>query len=168
MHVYSRRTKKKCSKTSACVKFFSNKDGKYILCQYGRSPSKKWIGLTKLNYFITGDYKSESKEELLNNIYNCLNVSMNYDKLNIEKCILKDDILSKFISKAKKEKYDGFSVISIDLKVEDDHIEVVEWERVGKTGNEWRVNSDNFISISYNDFNIKVEDAIYKLIISAI
>ncbi len=155
---------KRSDKTSACVKFFCDKDGKYILCPYGRSPSKKWIGLAKLNYFIISNYKAESKEELLNNIYNCLNVSMNYDKLNIEKCMLKDDILSKFVNKAKKEKYDGFSVISIDLEIEDDYIEIVEWERVGKTGNEWRGNPKNFISISYNDFDIKVVDAIYKLI----
>lgn len=155
---------KKCNKSSVCVKFFANKEGNYILCPYGRSPTRSWIGLAKLDYFIEGNYKKDSKEVILPKIYECINVSMNFDKLNINRCVSSTDKLSLFIKKAKKEKYDGFSAISIDLDPDKDGIEIVEWEKVGKSGNEWRGNPDTFISLKYDSVDSKLVESIFAFI----
>ena len=145
------------------VKIFINKEGYYVMCPYGRSPIKKWIGMAKLNYFLTGDYRHDREETIVENIIDCINVGINYDKMGIEKNN-DDDIATAFLKEAKKDNYDKFHVISIDLSDLSDEIQVVGWERVGNRGNEWRGKPDSAINISYEEFETTVMKAINSFI----
>lgn len=155
---------KNCKKTSVCVNFFADQNENYILCPYGRSPSKAWIGLAKLDYFVEGNYKNDSPETILHKICETINVSMNFDKLNIPKCTSKTDKLTLFLKKAKKIDYKGFSSIAINLDPDKNYIELVKWERVGKSGSEWRGNPDNLIALNYDDFDSKLIETIFSFI----
>lgn len=150
------------------VRIFIKENGEYVMCPYGRSPNRKWIGMAKLNYFITGNYLNETKEKLVENICDCINVGANFDKLNIEKCTNEKDLVSTILAEAKKNKYNNFHVISIDLSDMNDFVEVVEWERVGKNSNEWRGNPQTVKSINYDDFEKNVIDNIDSFIVPPI
>ena len=134
------------------VKLFVNANGEYVMCPYGRSPLKHWIGMAKLDYFITGNYKSDAKETIVKNILECINVGINYDKLSINRCSNKDDLVTKLMVEAKKNKFQNFHVISVDLSDMNEFIKVVEWERVGKSGNEWRGVPNTAKSLNYEEF----------------
>ena len=102
------------SKGDVDVKVFINKNGEYVMCPYGRSPSKKWIGMAKLDYFITGNYINDSIGVFAENILKCIDIGINYDKLNIEKSSNINDLVTVTLKNAKKNKYEDFYIISLD------------------------------------------------------
>lgn len=146
------------------VRLFINENGEYVMCPYGRSPKRQWIGMAKLDYFVTGNYKTDQEETIVKNILDCINAGANYDTLNIGKCSNSDDLVTKYLTTAKKNKFQNFNVVSIDLSDDNEFVEVVEWERVGKTGNEWRGNPDTVKTLSYEEFIEKVFDSINSFI----
>lgn len=133
------------------VKLFIKTTGEYVMCPYGRSPTKKWIGMAKLDYFVTGNYKDDGVDVFVENILKCINVGINYDVLNVSKCSSKDDLVTAFLLENKKNNYNNFYVISIDLSDMNEFIEVVEWEKIKKSGDEWRGNPDTVQVISYEN-----------------
>lgn len=135
------------------VKIFINSNGQFIMCPYGRSGEKKWIGMAKLNYFKTGDYNKIDRNEFVSEIVECINVGANYDKMNIERCSGENDLVTHHLKEAKKNKYYNYHVISVNLSDINDNIEVVEWERVGNSGNEWRGNPDTVKTVEYNEID---------------
>ena len=146
------------------VRLFINENGEYVMCPYGRSPKRQWIGMAKLDYFVTGNYKTDEEEVIVKNILDCINVGANYDKLNVGKCTNEEDLVTKCLSQAKRNKFQNFHVVSVDLSDTNEYVEGVEWERVGKTGSEWRGNPDTVKSLNYEDFTKKIVETINAFI----
>ena len=124
--------------------------------------------MAKLNYFITGDYKTERKTAIVDSILKCVDIGANYEEFNVEKCDTNDDLVSQYMANAKKNKFNNFHIISIDLSDENDFVEVVEWERVGKSGNEWRGNPNTVKAISYGEFEEKIFETVNSFVVPPI
>lgn len=146
------------------IKIFINETGKYVMCPYARSPIKQWIGMAKLDYFIIGDYKNDTEDCFVKNILESIKVGANYDKLNIDRCSNVDDLVTRCLLEAKKNKYDKFHVISIELSDMREFIEVVEWERVNKSSKEWRGNPNSVQYLNYDDLAENIFSVISKLL----
>lgn len=71
--------------------------------------------MAKLDYFITGNYRTDNKEIFAKNILECVMIGVNYDKLNVGKSENNNDLVTMVLRNVKKNKYEGFHVISIDL-----------------------------------------------------
>ena len=165
--MYIRKQLLDSGKGDVNIKIFINKCGKYVMCPYGRSCNKKWIGMAKLDYFIVGNYKSDTQDIFVGNILKCIDIGINYDELNIEKCSNINDLVTVTLKNAKKNKYEDFHVISIDLSDINEYIEVVKWEKVSNSSNEWRGNPDTVKLLSYERlttdiFNVIVSFLNYK------
>lgn len=99
-------------KTASVVLLIYNDE--YILYPMGRSPTRKWVGLQKLDHCCSGKISDLNSANFLQEVYNQLDISMNYDLKGIEPSLGKDEA-SDFFNKAKNNKFKGFKYLSIDL-----------------------------------------------------
>ena len=135
------------NKKTASVVLLLYKD-EYVMYPMGRSPTRKWVGLQKLNYFYTGKISDLNSTKFLDRIYEQLDISMNYDLMGIEPSLNKDQA-SEFFNKAKADKFKGFKYVSVDLDFRNpDEIILNIYKR--NSANEWGAYEEDECILSEN------------------